>query len=71
MERKIESMVSNQKKTCQKRKKKLFFSLRTGYQHWTIPHTEAVMQMIAQNSGAFEVTPSRDYTVLIKKHFKI
>ena len=66
---KIESMVSDQKKTHVKKKKKLLiFSLHTGYQHWTIPHTEAVMQMIAQNSGAFEVTPSRDYNVFNKKN---
>ena len=66
---KIESMVSDQKKTYVKKKKKLLiFSLHTGYQHWTIPHTEAVMQMIAQNSGAFEATQSRDYTVFKKQN---
>ncbi len=64
---KIESMVRVQKKTYTKKKKKLLiFSLHTGYQHWTIPHTEAVMQIIAQNSGAFEVTLSKDYTVFYK-----
>ncbi len=64
---KIESMVKVQKQTYTKKKKKLLiFSLHTGYQHWTIPHTEAVMQIIAQNSGAFEVTLSKDYTVFYK-----
>ena len=48
---KIKSMVKDQKKTSTKKKKKLLiFSLHTGNQHWTIPHAEAVMQIIAQNS---------------------
>ena len=64
---KIESMVRIQKKTDTKKKKKLLiFSLHTGYQHWSIPHTEAVMEIIAQNSGAFEITQSKDYTVFHK-----
>ena len=64
---KIESMVRIQKKTDTKKKKKLLiFSLHTGYQHWSIPHTEAVMEIIAQNSGAFEITLSKDYTVFHK-----
>ena len=64
---KIQSMVRVQDKTDTKKKKKLLiFSLHTGYQHWSIPHTEAVMEIIAQNSGAFEVTLSKDYTVFNK-----
>ena len=65
--KKIESLVRDQKKTLTKKKKKLLiFSLHTGYQHWCIPHTEAVMKIIAQNSGAFEVTLSKDFTVFNK-----
>ena len=64
---KIKSMVKVQKKTPTKEKKKLLiFSLHTGYQHWTIPHTEAVMQIIAQNSGAFEVILSKDIALFEK-----
>ena len=64
---KIESKVKNQKKVATHGKKKLLiFSLHTGYEHWTIPHTEAVMSIIAQNSGVFEVTLSRDYSVFDK-----
>lgn len=64
---KIESLVRTQKKTDTKKKKKLLiFSLHTGYQHWSIPHTEAVMEIIAQNLGAFEITLSKDYTVFRK-----
>lgn len=58
---KIESMVKDQKKVpIQDKKKLLIFSLHTGYKHWTIPHTEAVMRIIAQNSGAFDITLSKD-----------
>lgn len=65
---KIESMVKDQIKTSTIDKKKLLiFSLHTGYQHWTIPHTEAVMQIIAQNSGAFEITLSKDISVFEKE----
>ena len=64
---KIESMVKEQIKTPTKDKKKLLiFSLHTGFNHWTIPHTEAVMEMIAQNSGAFEITLSKDIAVFEK-----
>lgn len=64
---KIESLVKDQKKVpIQTKKKLLIFSLHTGYKHWTIPHTEAVMQMIAQNSGAFEITLSKDISVFEK-----
>ena len=64
---KIESLVKVQKKVpIQTKKKLLIFSLHTGYKHWTIPHTEAVMQMIAQNSGAFEIMLSKDISVFEK-----
>ena len=56
----IESMVNSQKKlTLKKKKKLLIFSLHTGFEHWTIPHTEAVMEIIAQNSEVFEINLSK------------
>jgi type 1 glutamine amidotransferase len=30
----------------------------TGYQHWTTPHTEALIKIMAEKSGRFEVTTS-------------
>ena len=64
---KIQSMVEVQKKNpIEEKKRLLIFSSHTGYKHWTIPHTEAVMQLIAQNSGAFEVTLSKDINVFEK-----
>ncbi len=41
----------------------LIFSLHTGYEHWTIPHTEAVVQLVAEKTGAFKVTTSKDISV--------
>jgi type 1 glutamine amidotransferase len=64
---KIESLVKEQMKTPTNDKKKLLiFSLHTGFNHWIIPHAEAVMQMIAQNSSAFEIVLSKDITVFEK-----
>ncbi len=64
---KIKSTVKEQMKTPTNDKKKLLiFSLYTGFNHWIIPHTEAVMKMIAQNSNAFEITISRDISVFEK-----
>ncbi len=64
----IESMVKMQPKSSVKKQKKvLIFSLHTGYKHWNIPHTEAVMKIIAQSSGAFEVTLSKDIVHFEKK----
>lgn len=64
----IESLVKMQQKIpVNKQKKVLIFSLHTGYKHWTIPHTEAVMEIIAQSTGAFEVSLSKDITDFEKK----
>ena len=60
---KIKSMVDSQPTVKYKKQKKvLIFSLHTGYKHWTIPHTEAVMQIIAEHNTFFEVTVSKDIT---------
>ncbi len=37
----------------------LIFSLHTGYEHWTIPHTEAVAKLLAERSG-YTVSTSKD-----------
>jgi len=38
----------------------LVFSLHTGYEHWTIPHTEAVISSLASKSIGYTVTTSKD-----------
>lgn len=46
-----------------KKRKVLVFSLHTGFEHWTIPHTEAVINELGQKSGAFSVISSNDISV--------
>ncbi len=53
-----------------KKKNLLIFSLHTGYEHWTIPHTEAVMKIIAEKSSGFTVATSKDISVFEKKNLK-
>lgn len=48
-------------------KKVLIFSLHTGFKHWTIPHTEAVIKLIAEKSAGFEVVTSKDIAVFEKE----
>ena len=38
-----------------KKHKILVFSLATGYKHWVIPHTAAMLKIIGEKSGAFTV----------------
>lgn len=48
----------------------LIFSLHTGFKHWTIPHTEAVMKLLAERSGAYTVSVSKDIHEFEKKNLK-
>ena len=58
---KLEPSIKALKMTKQPLKKKvLIFSLHTGFKHWTIPHTERVMALIAENPAGFEVKTSKD-----------
>lgn len=38
----------------------LVFSLHTGFNHWVIPHTEEMIKIVGEKSGAFVVTSSKD-----------
>lgn len=68
---KIESMIPEQNGFTQKKKKELLiFSLHTGFKHWTIPHTEAVMKLIAEKSGNFNVTLTKDISFFEKNRLK-
>ncbi len=42
------------------KRKVLLFSLTTGYQHWVIPHTAAVIEALSEKTGAFEIVRSDD-----------
>lgn len=50
-----------------KKHKILIFSLHTGFKHWIIPHTEAIMQTMATQTGDFEVTVTKDIAAFEKK----
>ena len=65
----IENMVEGRKRLAPNKKKDiLIFSLHTGYNHWTIPHTEAVIKRIAEKTGDFNVNVSYDVKVFEKKN---
>ncbi len=51
-------------------RKILIFSLHTGYEHWVIPHTEAVIRMLVTRSGAAQCTTSKDITVFEAEQIK-
>ena len=50
-----------------KHHKVLVFSLFTGYDHWVVPHVNAVMKVLAGKTGAFEVEISNDIYKFEKK----
>lgn len=46
----------------------LVFSFHTGYEHWVIPHTEEMIKIISEKSGAFEVIGSKDISMFEAKN---
>jgi len=44
-------------------RKVLVFSLVTGFVHWCIPHTEAVVRILGEESGAYETVTSTDVEI--------
>lgn len=53
-----------------KKKKILVFSMHTGFWHWVNPHTQAMIQILADKSGAFDVTTSTDIAMMEKDKLK-
>jgi uncharacterized protein len=53
-----------------KKKKVLLFSLFTGFDHWTIPHVDFVIQTLGEKTGAYEVVKSVDISMFEKKTLK-
>lgn len=51
----------------QKHRKVLVFCLFTGFDHWVIPHTNAVLKVLGEKTGAFEIEVSRDIFKFEKK----
>lgn len=53
-----------------KKKKILVFSLHTGFWHWVNPHTAAMIEILGDKSGAFDVTTSTDVAMMEKDKLK-
>ncbi|HKK17310.1 MAG TPA: ThuA domain-containing protein, partial [Opitutales bacterium] len=51
-------------------RKVLIFSLATGFKHWCIPHTEAVIKILGKESGAYESVASKDVEVFRPERLK-
>ena len=43
-----------------RKRRAILFSMSTGYKHWVIPHTSAVIVALAEKSGSFEVVETDD-----------
>lgn len=53
-----------------KKKKVLVFSLHTGFDHWVRPHTEEMVKILGEKSGAFTVTASKDISMMELKNLE-
>ncbi|WP_111669684.1 ThuA domain-containing protein [Algoriphagus litoralis] len=53
-----------------KKKKVLVFSLHTGFDHWVRPHTEEMVKILGEKSGAFTVTSSKDISMMELKNLE-
>jgi len=53
-----------------KDRKVLLFSLSPGFKHWVIPHTTAVVEILAEKTGAFEVVASDDVQMFTPEKLK-
>lgn len=67
---KVES-ITPEKTTVEAEKRNiLLFSLHTGFDHWVIPHSAAVVQTIADKTGAFAVTQTMDVASFSRQNLK-
>jgi uncharacterized protein len=65
------SALAPEKATFPAEKKKvLVFSLHTGFDHWVRPHTEEMVKILGEKSGAFNVTGSKDISMMELKNLK-
>ncbi|TFV97960.1 ThuA domain-containing protein [Algoriphagus kandeliae] len=68
---KIQQIAPSQTRFPYSAKKKiLVFSLHTGFEHWVIPHTEEMIKILGEKSGAFEVTGSKDIELFELENLK-
>lgn len=67
---KIESLAPTAPRVKADVKKIMVFSQHTGFYHWTIPHNDEMLKILAAKSGAFEITIARDIDSFEKKNLK-
>lgn len=67
---KIEKSTPSNTTVDAKTRRILLFSLHTGFNHWVIPHSAAVIQTMADKTGAFEITQTMDANVFTDKNLK-
>ncbi len=67
---KIEELAPEKTGSVDEQKNILIFSLYTGFEHWAIPHTEAVIKTIAEKYGSFKVISSNDIAMFQKNNLK-
>jgi uncharacterized protein len=67
---KIESLAPAKAKIQAPKRKLLVYSQHTGFYHWTIPHNDELLKIMAKKSGAFEVHIAHDIESFEKKNLK-
>lgn len=67
---KIRSLAPEKATFPAKKKKVLVFSLHTGFDHWVRPHTEEMVKILGEKSGAFDVVGSKDISQMELKNLK-
>lgn len=68
--RKIEKLAPVVEKKSDQTKNILVFSLHTGFEHWVIPHTEKMVEIVAEKSGLFNIETSKDIHVFEKDNLE-
>lgn len=68
---KIESLAPSEPTVKNKEKKHiLVFSKATGFYHWTIPHNIEMLKILAEKSGAFDISNGYDIENFEKENLK-
>lgn len=67
---KIKALAPEKATFPAKKKKVLVFSLHTGFDHWVRPHTEEMVKILGEKSGAFAVTGSKDISMMELKNLE-
>lgn len=67
---KIKALAPEKATFSAKKKRVLVFSLHTGFDHWVRPHTEEMVKILGEKSGAFTVTGSKDISMMELKNLE-